>query len=315
VGNAPLELKKGLTTCQCTLPELSETQVAPGEAATVTLHWKTEGSEGPYRHTAGILTNDPEHPEVHLVVTGKVARSVQAQPHVLAFGRFNVREPQQREFTIVAFHSADFKLQDLTLVGVTDLPAKDDPLAPHVEFARKPLTAAELKAVDPLAKSGYRVTVSLKPVLPLGHFERRIRLTANLPAPAYVNVTGTTMGDISVAESGAWIPSLQLFHLGETDGATGVSKPLFLIVGGATYRDVQVKVKQTWPAELQAKIGTPELGNGIMRWPMTISIPPGTRPMSHAEVGEYGKVVLETTHPDQKELVIPVTFLVVKPRQ
>ena len=36
--------------------------------------------------------------------------------------------------------------------------------------------------------------------------------------------------------------------------------------------------------------------------------------MSHAEKGEYGKVVLETTHPDYKEFVIAVSFLVVKPR-
>ena len=82
---------------------------------------------------------------------------------------------------------------------------------------------------------------------------------------------------------------------------------------GDTVR-VQVKVKETKPSALQAEVGAPRpVGETeTMSWPITISIPAGTRAMSHADKGEYGKVILETTHPDHKEFVVDVSFLVIK---
>jgi hypothetical protein len=54
------------------------------------------------------------------------------------------------------------------------------------------------------------------------------------------------------------------------------------------------------------------VGEQSVRWPITVSIPPGAPPLYRAEKDEYGKVILETTHPDYPEFVIQVSFLVTK---
>jgi hypothetical protein len=314
VGDATLELKKGKSTCQCTVSELSATVVEPKEETVVGLSWKTDGPEGPFRHRADIMTNDPSHRTVHLVVKGTLTRGLAIDPRELPLGRIGFREGKQVEFTIVAFQSDGFEIPKCALTDPDDA-ARDggDPLAKLAEFSQKKLTPQEVKSIEPQAKSGYRLTFSLKPGLPLGRIDRKIRVTTNVMEPLELPVSGTVVGDISVAEVGAWVPQRQLFHLGEMQSDQGAAKSLYLIVGGANHQNVQVKVKQTIPAELQAKIGTPQPGGETtVRWPITISIPPGTRAMSRTDKGEYGKIILETTHPDHKEFVIDVSFLVLK---
>src|SRR5262245_41505731 len=216
VGEGTLELKKGTTTCQCTMGELSEAEVKPGGQTIVTLVWKTDGPEGPFRHRADIMTNDPSHRTVHLVVKGTLTRGLVINPLELSLGRIGLREGKRVDFTIVAFHSDDFEISQCLLKGSgSSGSAPDDPLAKLAEFSPKKLTPAEVKAIEPAAKSGYRVAFSLKPGLPLGRLDRKIEVTTSLNVPVEVPVTATVTGDISVAEVGYWLPQEQLFLLGE----------------------------------------------------------------------------------------------------
>jgi Protein of unknown function (DUF1573) len=315
VGDAVLELKKGKSTCRCTVSEISATEVKPGEETVVALSWKTDAMEGPFRHRADIVTNDPSHRMVHLLVKGTLTRGVSVDPRDLSLGRIGVRESKQAEFTVVAFHSGDFEIRKCSLMAPdTAESAGADPLAKLATLSYRKLTPAELKSVEPLAKSGYRVTFSLKPGLPLGQFSRRIQVTTNTTEPVDLSVHGLIIGDISVAEVGDWLPRLQYFDLGEIKSEEGKSSSLSVIVRGENFRNVKVKVKRTIPSELQAEVGAPLVGEQVARWPVKISIPPGTPAMSHVAQGEYGKVILETTHPDYKEFVIDVSLLVIKAR-
>ena len=63
VGQAPLTLTAGGTSCRCTLSELGEEEIPPGGSAKVTLTWKPAEKPGPYQQTAKILTNDPIQPQ------------------------------------------------------------------------------------------------------------------------------------------------------------------------------------------------------------------------------------------------------------
>jgi hypothetical protein len=313
VGDETLVLRVGKSTCQCTVGELARSQVAPNEETVVVLSWKTEGPEGPFRHRAEIETNDPARPVVRLVVNGTLTRGLAIEPRDLRLGRISVRDGKQAEFNVVAFQATDLEIQKCELLdpgGATS----GDPLAKLAEFSHRKLTPDELKSVEPMAKSGYRVTISLKPGLPLGRIDRKIRVSTNVVEPMEMAVSGLVAGDLSVAEVGAWSAHNQLFNLGETQSDQGASKSLFLIVGGADFQNVKVEVKRTVPSALQAKVGKPLVGAETARWPITISVPPGTPAMSHADKGEYGQVVLETTHPEQKEFVIDVSFLVTPAR-
>ena len=70
-ANAPLQLKNGGTTCKCTVAELPERLIAPGEGGTVRLAWHT-GLDREYAHGATIETNDPDHSRLYLRVQGDV---------------------------------------------------------------------------------------------------------------------------------------------------------------------------------------------------------------------------------------------------
>jgi hypothetical protein len=64
---------------------------------------------------------------------------------------------------------------------------------------------------------------------------------------------------------------------------------------------------------LKVKIGEPKrLSDVLMHVPVEIEIPAGTRPMVRLPTAqsEPGRVVLSTTHPKVKELVLGVRFAV-----
>lgn len=322
-GDGVLELRKGDSSCKCMIGQFSgakssdsaRMQLNPGEETVITLAWKTEGQEGPFRHRAEIRSNDPARPIVNLVVNGTLTRGIHIAPRTLTLGRIGYREGKQVQFDVVAFHSDDLEIRDISLIdAAAPAGAPPDPLAKLADISRRKLSLEEVQAVESQAKSGYRVTVTLKPGLPLGRIDRKIRVTTNRIEPVELPLVGTVAGDISVAEGGAWIAQQQFFHLGQVQSEKGTSKQLSVIVSGKGARNVQVKVKETKPPALAAEIGTPRpVGETEARsWPITILIPAGTRAMSHADKGEYGKIILETTHPDHKEFVIDVSFLVIK---
>ncbi|MFI4874394.1 MAG: DUF1573 domain-containing protein, partial [Blastopirellula sp. JB062] len=64
VGDAPLQLEVGDSSCSCTLAGLEEAGVAPGEETHIKLEWTLKFKEGPFRQSATILTNDPNRREV-----------------------------------------------------------------------------------------------------------------------------------------------------------------------------------------------------------------------------------------------------------
>ncbi|HBH52095.1 MAG TPA: hypothetical protein DDY91_09400, partial [Planctomycetaceae bacterium] len=55
-GEAPLELAKGNTTCQCTISELENNLIPPGGEASITLRWKPTAQSDAFEKGAEIRT-------------------------------------------------------------------------------------------------------------------------------------------------------------------------------------------------------------------------------------------------------------------
>ena len=95
-GDGPLTLRKGTTSCTCTVSDFEAIEggsadgtrvVPPGGETKIRVQWKGKPPGGPFRQQATILTDDPRRPEVVFTVEGTVVPTWKAIPDLLAVPR------------------------------------------------------------------------------------------------------------------------------------------------------------------------------------------------------------------------------------
>jgi hypothetical protein len=159
-----------------------------------------------------------------------------------------------------------------------------------------------------------KVTLTAKPDLPVGHIIQTVSLRTNMPEAEKLEipVVGRVVGDISVHGVG-WVEEQGLLMLGRVKSSEGAKGKLNVVVRGEGAAEVTFKVASKDPTELNVTIGEPRrLTDTLLHVPLEIEVPPGTRPMARldTEQGDAGRIVLTTTHPKVKELVLGVRFAV-----
>jgi hypothetical protein len=126
---------------------------------------------------------------------------------------------------------------------------------------------------------------------------------------AEVPLEGSVGGDLVLAGAG-WDSSRQALRLGTVSGQTGARTRLFLTAKGPHRDQVRPRVVETVPDLLEVTVGEGKpIGSGaVLRIPIDIVIPAGSRPVNHicSEQGPAGRIVLETGHPDSPTMSIPV---------
>ncbi len=109
-GEAVLTLQKGDTTCKCTLANLDKTEVQPGDSAVVTVEWHGKDFTGPYRQTAGVLTNDPNRHRVAFTVTGRITSVLKAVPNELTVSSLTAGTQRDATIQLFCFKAGSFKI-------------------------------------------------------------------------------------------------------------------------------------------------------------------------------------------------------------
>lgn len=304
IGSAPLTLVQGRTTCVCTISKVSEGSIDPGKSASVTLEWHPESYAEEFRQTADIITNDPDRKLVTLGVHGRVTSVVRPMPEDITFGRIAASETHKGEVMFYAFQDRPLQAGPPELLN----PAGKD----YFDVSLIPLTPEELLA-EKGAKSGLKLLIRLKPGLPLGPMEQKIRVTTNYPEvqPFDIPVRGTMVSDISFAAAAKLDAERNLLTLGTIEGAAGLKSEVKIAVKGPHADKVEFKVGEVFPEGiLKVTLGKP-YGKRPILVPMTIEIPPGSPAAVHTGgQDKFGKIVLETTHPDAKQVVLHVQFIV-----
>jgi hypothetical protein len=306
-GTAPLQLTVAATSCRCAVAEIDRGEIPPGKSTKVKLKWKSKELIGPYRQTAKISTNDPGRPDVTLTVEGEITVAVQNDPAELVFNGLSPRDTPTGEVKLwcrlpgPALEILDFKLSD-------------QDLAKYFQVTYEPLTLVESKKKEGV-KSGVRVRVVLKPGLPRGQFQQTILIRTNLESyPAVTIPIQGSIGSDIVITGPDWDSALDLLDIGTVSSQVGAERQLTLIVRGPRCKEVKFKPVVLVPDLLHVKLGeTVVKANGAFsQTPLTIQIPKGSRPANHlgSEVGKYGQIRLETSHPQIPQLKIHVRFAV-----
>ena len=304
VGDAPLKLTVGPTSCKCTLSEVQAGAIAPGESTTVKLEWSAKSDRGPFRQTATIHTNDPRRPDIELEIDGEIVDASGLQPTDFNFDKLAVDESKSAEVYVMAMLQDDLTVNSAELTS-EDTRDKFDVKIEPVERDKLPVNTA---------RAGVRITLTAKQGLPIGRFNQYLTLNTNLKEgeKLHVPVFGRVVGDISV-HGNNWREEEGVLLLGSVDSGKGRKERVNVVVRGEDAADVKFEVGSVDPPELKVTIGEPKrLKATLLHVPVDIEIPPGTRPMVRLATaqGEEAKIVLKTTHPKMKELAIGVRFAV-----
>jgi hypothetical protein len=304
-GRTKLTLKKGESTCRCTKFEIENTEVQPGGATTVTIEWHATVPPGIFRQSATIDTNDPARSQLTFTITGDVTSSYRVTPPSVAFSSISASEPHTAEVRIYSYRPGQLE--------VTDHEFTEKSMADLFEFHAEPMKADEVHE-DKDAQSGVLVHITVKPGLPLGAFRQKIQLHLNqADQPVEVPIEGNTISDVVVAGRG-WDDDHSLLMLGTVSSREGSKTQLFILAHGSHRNDLNTKIKSVTPDLLKVTLGEPQGGAGdtSVRVPVTIEIPPGTRPVLHlgGEEGKLGEILINTDLPEARTIRILVRFAV-----
>ena len=303
-GTAALTLVQGSTTCKCTLSKLNRDALQPGETAEVRLEWTAKTGERQFEQSAELITNDPVRPMVELRIEGQVIDLLRPEATQITLGNFTADEGTRATMKIFAYRGSQLTITDSQWL----VPATAD----KFEVSFEPLTPEQV-AAEPGAVSGVSMQLVAKSGLPMGALQQTIRLTTNFAeaAPLEIQIAGTVVSDITLI--GPQVNAEKLIvTIGPVQRSTGNKTKLYLVVKGPHRDDVQISVASVDPpVEFKATLGPPAKDNPkIVRYPLTIEIPPGATPLTRMPIGNYAQIKLATTHPDIREMVIYVRYAV-----
>jgi hypothetical protein len=304
-GDAPLELILGPTSCQCTIGELENGTLKPGEETTIKLTWEAKSDDRYFRQTAQVLTNDSETGSIELIVHGKVVELVSATPNTITLNNVTAGGGQDAVFVI---HSPEFERFE-----ITGHEFRKPELAEFFELETEPATREQLEEHEG-AKSGYTGRIKLLPGLPLGQFSQTIFIKTDAPgtSPIGVTVQGNVAGDLSVI-GGGYLSEFGVLPIGQVFQTDGAVRTLQMLVGGE-HQDIEIQnIENSHPEQVQVDVGkSRNLGNKTS-FPITITIPIGAPPVSclGPQAGGYAEILIRTTHPVTPTVRILVKFSVV----
>jgi len=303
-GDEVLKLSAGKTTCSCTVSQIAQSEVQPGESVEVIINWKPKAGSfgGEFRQSATIRTNDPEWPAIVLSVHGLIIQTVQAQPRDISFMGVSAKDTRTARVHILSRRTADFQILNHQLV----VPET----AAHFDVQTELVSAAKARELG--AEAAVLVTVRLKPGLPFGPFRQTIRFTTNLNDVPEVNIPieGMIASDVSLLRMASdFDVRTNILKLGRSTNGRALQARMMLRVKGPIRKDVELSIGHVEPTQLKASLEKRPATEKVESVFLTIEVPPNSPPGTFRG-DRMGRVVIKTTHPQVKEIPIDVQFSV-----
>jgi len=318
-GEAPLELKTGETTCQCTLGELGDTIIPPGESTEVELKWTIKNPSSRFEHSAEVFTNDPENEMILLMISGFVGRDVVFRPEgSWNMGSITAISEGQFEGMVVSQTRPEMELTNISVLesdafGIEVVPMSEE------EIKEKDAAGLFLNASGPTAPPppvvGYYVRLKLEKDIPIGQFEHQIKFKIKVDdkTPEYeelMTLGGTRGGPFSffaLSGSGArWHSERLIFQAGSIQAGKGKKTGLIMLIrgGGEDFKVTELSSDLKW---LELETGPLERAGNATRVKLNVVFPPGCPQMARSHQNP-AELVVKTTHPEASEIRIKLTF-------
>jgi hypothetical protein len=302
LGDVPLILVKGPTTCKCTISELEAGAIPVGGSATIDLTWKAESFNPMFNQIATIWTNDPKKDEFDLTISGNITTKIMVKPQgAWALNEISEKTRATVTGTVFSLVLDSFEIDEAQL--------SSDALDVKVE----PMSPDQLKTLK--AKSGYQVNVSVTPDVPVGRFREKltIKLKKQDIDPIEIFVEGRRTGPITFlsARKTRWNPNGMSINLGQFDAKLGASGALLLSVRGLADEDFKITSVVCDPDDLQIELKRDKNfreGAPKKLYELQFKLPPGRRPETRS-VSRPAVVEIKTNHPEAETLKFRLIYI------
>ncbi|HUG90510.1 MAG TPA: DUF1573 domain-containing protein [Planctomycetaceae bacterium] len=300
-GQADLVLAKGETQCRCTLSELAQKAIPPGQAGEVTLTWLPDHPNATFSQSAEIRSNDPENQSIRLIVSGVVEELITIEPSdVWTAGHVSAVEPAVVTGSIRSAFLDDFKVLELITSG--DHTTAEAILIPH--------DSREAAGM----KSGYLIRVTLHPGGPMGSFNEELTLRTDIRGGTdlKIHVTGQRQGPLRMVQLRGvrWNEEVQRATLDKFPASQGKTGVLLLFIEAPEGQEAHIEVVEDPASNIRATIekdAAPQSGNRA-RFRLTLEVPPGLPPIT-AIRETAPRVTLKTNHPAVPEYTFQVGYI------
>jgi len=301
-GAAPLKLKKGPTSCKCTLSELAQNEIPPGESATIELEWHPLKVNDTFQQRATIKTNDPNRKEVKLYIRGKVQQIVMLQP----LNRWNLGAISETEVTTVTGHIYSAILEDFNITKLS-VPSES------ITLSQRPFNEEEKNEYE--AKSGYTIQVEVDPNVEVGQFDYPVTIQTDIKdgKTFTVNLSGHRNGPLSVIPPPGvtWFEESMGARLPEFSAAEGKKVTFTVYITGLSpTEEMKLENVDAEPDFIKVLLKKDEKHRGKTRqkYVLTFDIPAGSPPQQRLQKNS-AKIILHTTHPEMKKIKFFLSFL------
>lgn len=265
-GEGPLVLEGGGSTCKCTLADLETKTLGPGEQTEIKLSWKPPRAYDEFRQVAKVYTNQPDRETLLLSVVGQVLEEIRVEPG----GVWSAGPVAEGETVKVGGHVYSPKYADFQLTEVLEAPD-------WLDVSWEAMDEAGLEEFE--ARSGYLVSIDVKPEMPLGRFAGQVRIGTNTDVIETIElgVTGSRAGPISILGPGFTASEMTL-KLGPVKSSEGATRQLTFLVdkGGEEMTVDNVVSRPEGIVELDFEKKSSRGSKDI--YTMTVIVPPGAKP-------------------------------------
>lgn len=321
VGDADLSLVIGASTCKCTVGELGDESLPPGEQTEVKMSWSVKTNESTFGQSAELRTNDPSQVAIRFEIRGQVVRQVQLEPKEVTFGEVAAGEDVDFEVRVYSY------LEDEVSLGKVKF--TDEETDSLSELAVEPFKPSEADGVNADAKQAFLVTAKIKPGLKQGPVNQNISLELVSKEPeaagetpeaddskryVFIPVTGRIVGALSM------LPNSKLrgvsgggylYDFGKAELDDTMTAKLLVSLKGQQAESTKLSIGEVSPAEsVEVTLDEPVGRGKMVLHALNLKFKPGEKKIERLGMDrdDYGYVMIESDNPLVPPLKLRLKF-------
>ena len=309
VGDGPLTLGLGKSSCTCTVGELNSSTIQPGESTKIKLTWTAKSQLREFGQYAMVITNDTKNLEVKLTVRGQIAKSFMLEPESIQLGTVDENQVIERDFYLFSYLEQSDTIEQLSWNNES-LDGKFEATSEKTEVDLNEFPQHQN------AKHASKISLKFGPGLPIGPLKGSVQIQTDLGAEVElipIAVSGTVAGRMEILGGPSFEPKHNLVKLGNVKSDEGATATVILAVRGEDRDKLKIEVDSKLPEEtLQVEVGEPKPSASRTTYKVKFVVPKGS-PRANFPAsgnGKAGIVVIKAIGENVQELPIKVRLVV-----